>query len=59
MAFNIGQKVWAKHSGCHGYHHATIVIEIDNGESFLLRWRKNDGMTTLYHNTDIAGGVPH
>eukprot|EP00957_Ditylum_brightwellii_P097680 7440170-Ditylum_brightwellii.AAC.1 len=41
MALNIGQKVWAKHSGCHGYHRVTIVMEIYNGESFLLRWRKD------------------
>eukprot|EP00957_Ditylum_brightwellii_P082954 6306813-Ditylum_brightwellii.AAC.1 len=41
MAFKIGQKVWAKPaSGCR-YHHATIVDEIDNGEVFLLRWRKH------------------
>eukprot|EP00957_Ditylum_brightwellii_P123864 9441924-Ditylum_brightwellii.AAC.1 len=40
MAFKIGQKVWAKHAGRCGYHCATIVDEIDNGEVFLLRWRK-------------------
>eukprot|EP00957_Ditylum_brightwellii_P120199 9172162-Ditylum_brightwellii.AAC.1 len=42
MAFKIGQKVWAKPaSGCE-YHHATIVMEVDNGEVFLLRWRKHN-----------------
>eukprot|EP00957_Ditylum_brightwellii_P090473 6889752-Ditylum_brightwellii.AAC.1 len=40
MAFAIGQKVWAKPNGRCGYHRATIVNEIDNGEAFLLRWRK-------------------
>eukprot|EP00957_Ditylum_brightwellii_P131463 10026717-Ditylum_brightwellii.AAC.1 len=40
MAFKIGQKVWAKPAGRHGYHHDTIVDEIDNGDVFLLRWRK-------------------
>eukprot|EP00957_Ditylum_brightwellii_P010264 776146-Ditylum_brightwellii.AAC.2 len=41
MAFKIGQKVWAKLAGGHGYHRATIVNEIDNGEAFLLRWMKH------------------
>eukprot|EP00957_Ditylum_brightwellii_P070071 5322228-Ditylum_brightwellii.AAC.1 len=41
MAFKIGQKVWAKPVSGHGYHHATIVDEIDNAEAFLLRWRKH------------------
>eukprot|EP00957_Ditylum_brightwellii_P163292 12433668-Ditylum_brightwellii.AAC.1 len=40
MAFNISQRVWAKHFANHGYHRATIVMEIDNGEAFLPRWRK-------------------
>eukprot|EP00957_Ditylum_brightwellii_P093591 7126850-Ditylum_brightwellii.AAC.1 len=40
MAFAIGQKVWAKPNGKCGYHCAAIVDEIDNGEVFLLRWRK-------------------
>eukprot|EP00957_Ditylum_brightwellii_P158432 12058616-Ditylum_brightwellii.AAC.1 len=39
MAFDIEQKVWAKCSGNHGYHHATIIMENDNSELFLLRWR--------------------
>eukprot|EP00957_Ditylum_brightwellii_P126125 9615039-Ditylum_brightwellii.AAC.1 len=40
MAFAIGQKVWAKPNSRRGYHRATIIYEIDNGEAFLLRWRK-------------------
>eukprot|EP00957_Ditylum_brightwellii_P162232 12353152-Ditylum_brightwellii.AAC.1 len=40
MAFDTRQKVWAKQSGHHGYHRATIVMEINNGKAFLLRWRK-------------------
>eukprot|EP00957_Ditylum_brightwellii_P202477 15330345-Ditylum_brightwellii.AAC.1 len=42
MTFKIGQKVWAKPAGRHGYHCASIVDEINNGEAFLLRWRKHD-----------------
>eukprot|EP00957_Ditylum_brightwellii_P090208 6870602-Ditylum_brightwellii.AAC.1 len=42
MAFKISQKVWAKPAGGRGYHRATIVDEIDNGEVFLLRWRKHN-----------------
>eukprot|EP00957_Ditylum_brightwellii_P209660 15362688-Ditylum_brightwellii.AAC.1 len=41
MMFKIDQKVWAKPAGRHGYYHATIVDEIENGEVFLLRWRKH------------------
>eukprot|EP00957_Ditylum_brightwellii_P068400 5192533-Ditylum_brightwellii.AAC.1 len=40
MVFEIGQKVWAKPTDRRGYHRATIVNKIDNGEAFLLRWRK-------------------
>ena len=42
MAFAIGQKVLEKPNGGRGYHRATIVMEIDNGEAFLLRWRKHN-----------------
>ena len=82
MVFEIGQKVWAKPTSRHGYHHATVVDKIDNGEAFLLRWRKHDWNNSIvcarnmrpfnasmglartvrgvrYHNTDMAGGVPH
>ena len=82
MAFGIGQKVWAKPSGRRGYHRATIVDKIGNGEAFLLRWRKHNWNDSIicarnmrpyvasmglaktvrgvrYHNTDMAGGVPH
>eukprot|EP00957_Ditylum_brightwellii_P125243 9547250-Ditylum_brightwellii.AAC.1 len=82
MVFKIGHKVWAKPSGHRGYHHATIVMVLDNGEAFLLRWRKHgwdnsivcarnlrlfiafEGLAVTvsgvrYHNTDMAGGVPH
>eukprot|EP00957_Ditylum_brightwellii_P150934 11493394-Ditylum_brightwellii.AAC.1 len=40
MVFKIGQKSWAKPAGGCGYHRASIVMEIDNGEVFLLRWKK-------------------
>eukprot|EP00957_Ditylum_brightwellii_P166492 12673139-Ditylum_brightwellii.AAC.1 len=42
MVFEISQKVWAKPTGRNGYHSATIVDEIDNGEAFLLRWGKRN-----------------
>eukprot|EP00957_Ditylum_brightwellii_P143819 10958986-Ditylum_brightwellii.AAC.1 len=42
MVFEIGQKVWAKPTGRHGFHFATIIDEIDNGGAFLLRWRKHN-----------------
>eukprot|EP00957_Ditylum_brightwellii_P121520 9268126-Ditylum_brightwellii.AAC.1 len=42
MVFKIGQKVWAKPSANQGYHRVTIVMEVDNGEAFLLRWRKHN-----------------
>eukprot|EP00957_Ditylum_brightwellii_P162220 12352344-Ditylum_brightwellii.AAC.1 len=42
MVVEIGQKVWAKPTGRHGYHRATIVDKIDNGEALLLRWRKRN-----------------
>eukprot|EP00957_Ditylum_brightwellii_P088613 6749421-Ditylum_brightwellii.AAC.1 len=42
MVFKIDQKVWAQPTGRHGYHHVTIVDEIDNGEAFLLDWRKHN-----------------
>eukprot|EP00957_Ditylum_brightwellii_P098410 7497832-Ditylum_brightwellii.AAC.1 len=49
MAFAIGQKVWAKPAGSRGYHRATIVDEIDNGEAFLLRWRKHGQDDSVVH----------
>ena len=53
MAFEVGQKVWAKPNGGRGYHCATIVMEIDNGEAFLLRWRKHDRVDSVVRARDI------
>eukprot|EP00957_Ditylum_brightwellii_P134445 10249940-Ditylum_brightwellii.AAC.1 len=82
MAFKIGQKDWAKPFANQEYYHATIVMEIDNGEAFLLWWGKHNWNNSIvcarnlrpfialiglartvcgvrYHDTDMAGGVPH
>eukprot|EP00957_Ditylum_brightwellii_P011799 890262-Ditylum_brightwellii.AAC.1 len=53
MAFTIGQKVWAKPNSRHGYPCATIVDEIDNGEAFLLRWRKRGRDNSVVHARDM------
>eukprot|EP00957_Ditylum_brightwellii_P176871 13473036-Ditylum_brightwellii.AAC.1 len=53
MAFEIGQKVWAKPSANHGYHHATIVMEVDNGEAFLLRRRKRNWNDSVIHARNL------
>eukprot|EP00957_Ditylum_brightwellii_P155097 11806319-Ditylum_brightwellii.AAC.1 len=42
MVFKMSQTVWAKPTGRNRYHRATIVDKIDNGEAFLLRWRKRN-----------------
>eukprot|EP00957_Ditylum_brightwellii_P019247 1451425-Ditylum_brightwellii.AAC.1 len=53
MVFKIGKKVWAKSTGRNGYHRATIVDEIDNGEAFLLRWRKHNWKDSIVCARDM------
>eukprot|EP00957_Ditylum_brightwellii_P055995 4243622-Ditylum_brightwellii.AAC.1 len=53
MAFTIGQKFWAKPNGRCGYHRATIVNEIDDGEAFLLRWRKHSRVDSVVRARDM------
>eukprot|EP00957_Ditylum_brightwellii_P146680 11165565-Ditylum_brightwellii.AAC.1 len=53
MPFYLGQTIWAKYPG-HGYHHVTIIIEINNGEIFLVRWRKGTGVLVLLGQEMVA-----
>eukprot|EP00957_Ditylum_brightwellii_P206232 15347456-Ditylum_brightwellii.AAC.1 len=57
MVLKIGQKVWAKPPGGRGYHCATIVDEIDNGEAFLLRWRKRNRNNSIVCARDMRPSV--
>ncbi len=57
MAFEIDQKVWAKPIGRHGYHCATIVIEVNNGEAFLVRRKKDNWNNNIVKARDMRSFI--
>eukprot|EP00957_Ditylum_brightwellii_P139533 10634405-Ditylum_brightwellii.AAC.1 len=56
MPVEVGAVVWVKRPG-RGYHQATIVIDINNGEEYVVKWFKTSWGESVASGQHLNGGA--